>query len=129
MSLIALGAVGFAAPAMLVAQATAQVEKELRDALDQYSTALESLDVEAVKKIQPSIDTRNLERAFRDMQALDVDIDDIDILSVDASTARVSCRVTQTLTPRAGSQQTSEVPRVMRLRKADDAWVIDGFER
>ena len=114
---------------MVVAQPTAQVEKELRDALDQYSTALESLDVEAVKKIQPSIDARNLERAFRDMQALDVDIDDVDILSADASTARVSCRVTQTLTPRAGSQQTSEVSRVMRLRKADDAWVIDGFER
>ena len=59
----------------LVAQPTAEVETELRAALDQYSTALESLDVEAVKKIQPSIDARNLERAFRDMQALDVDSD------------------------------------------------------
>ena len=46
MSLIALGAVGFAAPAMVVAQPTTEVETELRDALDQYSTALESLDVE-----------------------------------------------------------------------------------
>jgi hypothetical protein len=42
---------------------------------------------------------------------------------------RVSCRVTQTLTPKAGSKQTIAVTRVIRLHEQDDVWVIDAFER
>jgi hypothetical protein len=41
----------------------------------------------------------------------------------------VSCRVTQTLTPKVGSKRTTTVTRVMRLRRDADAWVIDSFER
>ena len=124
-----LTAVPLFSAAVVFVQQTADVEAALRDALTQYSTALESLDVEAVQEIQPSIDARRLERAFREMEALEVEIDEINILSVDDDTARVSCRVTQTLTPRAGSEQTSAVSRIMRLRQTDDTWVIDGFER
>jgi hypothetical protein len=51
------------------------------------------------------------------------------VLSMDSAMARVSCRVTQTLTPRVGSRQTTAVNRVMRLRRQAGAWVIDGFER
>jgi hypothetical protein len=38
----------------------------------------------------------------------------------------VSCRVTQAFTPKAGSKQNTTVTRVMRLRRQDAAWVIDG---
>jgi hypothetical protein len=41
----------------------------------------------------------------------------------------VSCRVTQTLTPKAGGKQTSAVTRVLRLRRQEAVWLIDGFER
>ena len=107
----------------------AATEAGVRDALQRYSAALESLDVNAVRKVQPSIPIDSLAKAFKDMRELKVGIDDIRVLSADATIARVSCRVTQTLTPRAGSRKTTAVTRVMRLRRDADTWVIDGFER
>ena len=108
---------------------TATAETGVRDALQRYSAALESLDANAVKKVQPSIPADNLAKAFKDMRELKVKIDDVRVLSLDGSTARVSCKVTQMLTPKVGSRQTTAVTRVMRLRRTTDAWVIDGFER
>jgi hypothetical protein len=108
---------------------TTTAENGVRDALQRYSVALESLDANAVKKVQPSIPADNLAKAFKDMRELKVKIDDVRVLSLDGSTARVSCRVTQTLTPKVGARQTTAVTRVMRLRRGTDAWVIDGFER
>ena len=98
-------------------------------ALQQYSAALESLNADQVKKIHPSVDSESLKRAFKEARELKVTIDSIKVLSSDGTTARVSCRVTQVFTPRAGTKQNSTVTRVMRLRRQDTAWVIDGFER
>ena len=108
---------------------TAAAEAGVRDALQRYSTALESLDVNAVKKIQPSIPTDTLAKAFKDMRELKVSIDEVRVLSADTTIARVSCRVMQTLTPRVGSRKTTSVTRVVRLRRDAESWVIDGFER
>jgi hypothetical protein len=105
------------------------VDPALRDVLQQYATALESLDADAVKKVQPSIDLEGLKRAFREMRALEVDIDNIKLLSSDQTTARISCRVAQTLTPKAGSRQTTTITRVLRLRRQDNGWIIQAFER
>ena len=105
------------------------LEPGVREALQQYAAALESLDADAVKKVQPSIDVEGLKRAFREMRSLDVDIDNIRMLSSDQTSARVSCRVAQTLTPKAGSRQTTSVTRVLRLRRQDAGWVIQAFER
>jgi len=112
-----------------LAQPSEKVEADARDLLQQYSAALESLDAAAVKKLQPSIDAENLKKAFREMRQLDVTIDTIKVLSVDGPLARISCRVTQTLTPKAGSKQTSAVTRVLRVRRQPSGWVIDAFER
>jgi hypothetical protein len=120
---------GVVLAAALRAQGTDKVEPEVRDLLQQYSTALESLDADAVKKLQPSIDVDNLKKAFKEMRELDVTIDTIKVLSVDAAVARVSCRVTQTLTPKAGSKRTTAVTRVLRLKRVQSAWLIDAFER
>lgn len=104
-------------------------ESGVRDTLQKYSTALERLDANAVKRVQPSLAADNLARAFREMKELKVTIDGVKVLSADRSTALVSCRVTQTLTPKIGPKRTTAVTRVMRLRREADAWVIDGFER
>lgn len=101
----------------------------VRELLQQYATALESLDAEAVKKVQPSIDVEGLKRAFREMRALEVDIDNIRVLSGDTAAARVSCRVAQTLTPKAGSRHTTSVTRVLRVQRQDTGWIIQSFER
>ena len=105
------------------------VEADARQLLQQYSAALESLDAEAVKRLQPSMDVENLKKAFREMRQLDVTIDNVKLLTVDAAMVRVSCRVSQTLTPKAGSRQTTAVTRVLRLRREQSSWVIDAFER
>ena len=107
----------------------AATEAGVRDALQKYSAALESLDANAVKKVQPSIPVENLAKAFKDMRELKVEIDAVRVLSTEGSIARVSCRVTQTLTPKVGSRKTTAVTRVMRLRREADTWVIDRFER
>jgi hypothetical protein len=120
---------------LIVSAATAagqvdeRTEANARDVLQQYATALASLDAEAVKKVQPSIDVESLRRALRDMKTLEVVIDSIRVLSSDASAARVSCRVNQTLTPKAGSKRSTVVTRVVRLRRVNNTWVIDSFER
>jgi len=121
-----------ASPAPLAGGATQQAgaaESGVRDLLKRYSAALESLDANAVKKVQPSIPVENLAKAFKDMRELRVAIDDVRVLSTDGNRARVSCRVTQALTPKVGSKQTSAVTRVMRLQRSADQWVIEGFER
>jgi len=110
------------------AQAAA-AETGVRDLLKRYSAALESLDANAVKRVQPSIPVENLAKAFKDMRELRVAIDEVRVLSIDGNKARVSCRVTQTLTPKVGSKQASAVTRVMRLQRSADQWVIEGFER
>jgi hypothetical protein len=112
-----------------VAPPQTQMEASARDALQQYSTALESLDADQVKKIQPGVDAEGLRRAFREMRELKVTIDSVKVLSTEGPIARVSCRVTQVLTPRAGARQTTAVTRVMRLKRLEASWVIDGFER
>jgi hypothetical protein len=104
-------------------------EAEVREALQRYSAALESLDVNAVRKVQPSIPAESLAKAFRDMRELDVTIDMVKVLSIEGTTARVSCRVIQTLTPKAGAKRTTTVTRVMRLKRNPDVWIIDSFER
>jgi hypothetical protein len=107
----------------------AQVEAAAKDALTQYSTALESLDADLVKKIHPAVDAEVLKRAFSSMRELKVTIDNVKVLSTEGATARVSCRVTQSMTPKIGSKQTSVLTRVMRLRRQEAVWLIDGFER
>jgi hypothetical protein len=120
-------------PALLAASLSqaqgAAAEPAIREMLQRYSAALESLDPNAVKRVQPSIPVDNLAKAFKDMRELKVTIDEVKVISVEGAIARVSCQVTQTLTPRAGSRQTTKVTRVMRLRRDAEVWLIDGFER
>jgi hypothetical protein len=126
---LALRGAGFPRTVLLPQTPPPAAEAGVREMLQKYSAALQSLDANAVKKVQPSIPIENLTKAFKDMRELKVDIDAVGLLSVDGATARVSCRVTQTLTPKVGSKKTTAVTRVMRLRREADSWVIDSFER
>jgi hypothetical protein len=105
------------------------VDVAVGEALERYSAALESLDADSVKRVQPAIDVDSLKKAFREMRALEVTIADLKVLSTDVAIVRVSCKVTQTLTPKVGSKQTTAVNRVVRLRRQESGFVIDAFER
>ena len=130
MSVMLLAAAGPGAVRLDAQQsANAQTDAAIRDVLRQYADALAHLDADAVKKVQPSIDVENLRKAFKEMRALNVTIGDVRVLAADEAMARVSCKVNQTLTPKAGSKQTTAVTRVMRLRRQVGSWIIDSFER
>ena len=126
---IAVALIGAVTAPVAARQSADRIQSDATELLQQYSAALESLDAEAVKKLQPSMDLESLRKAFREMRQLDVTIDNIKVLSLDATLARVSCRVSQTLIPKAGSKQTTAVTRVLRLRRVQTGWVIDAFER
>jgi hypothetical protein len=87
------------------------------------------VDAAGVKRVHPAANEASLQSAFREMRALEVLIDDIQVLSEDGTATRVSCRVRQTLIPKAGSRKSIEVNRVIRLRRQNNSWVIDAFER
>jgi hypothetical protein len=107
-----------------------QLEAIAKDLLQQYAAAYAALDADKVKKVQPSMDVEGLRKAFLQMRALEIAIDNIRVLSSEGTIARVSCRVTQTMTPKVGSRQApATVTRVFRLRKQEAVWVIDGYER
>ena len=111
------------------AAAQSAADGPIKEALQQYASAYESLDAEQVKKIWPAVDVEGLRRAFRDMRELKLSIDSVRILSIDGSSARVSGRVVQTMVPKAGNKDVSTVTRVFRLRKQEAVWLIEGFER
>jgi hypothetical protein len=119
-----------ARPAPAPSPQLAQVEAAAKDLFQEYAAAYESLDAERVKKIQPAMDLALLRRAFRDFREMKLTIDDIKVLTLDGPIARVSIRVTQVVTPKAGARQSPDiVTRVVRLRKQEAIWLIDGFER
>jgi hypothetical protein len=108
----------------------AQIEAAAKEIFQEYAAGYESLDADRVKKLQPSMDLGELRRAFRDIREIKMTIDNIKVLTADGPVARVSFRVTQIVTFKAGGKRDpTVVTRVVRLRKQEAAWLIDGFER
>jgi hypothetical protein len=119
-----------ARPAPTPSPQLAQVEAAAKDIFQEYAAAYEALNADRVKKIQPSMDLALLRRTFRDLRELKLTIDEIKVLTVDGPVARVSIRVTQVATPKAGAKpDPNVVTRVVRLRRQEAVWLIDGFER
>ena len=103
-------------------------ETAVRDSLQRYAAALESLDASAVKKIQPSIAADTLAKAFRDMRELKVVIDAVRVISLDDAAARVSCKVRDAHAQSRIHPNNRGHPRGAHAREAA-GWVIDAFER
>lgn len=119
-----------ARPALAPSPQFAQVEAAAKELFQEYAAAYEALNADRVKKIQPSMDLALLRSAFRDFREMKLSIDNIKVLTVDGPIARVSIRVTQVVTPKAGAKPNPEVnTRVVRLKRQEAVWLIDGFER
>lgn len=117
-------------PAPAPAPQFAQVEAAAKELFQEYAAAYEALNADRVKKIQPSMDLALLRSTFRELRELKLTIDDIKVLTVDGPVARVSMKVTQVATPKAGAKPAPNiVTRVVRLRRQEAVWLIDGFER
>jgi hypothetical protein len=98
-------------------------EPAIRAALQAYEEAYIARDVEAVKRIYPTVNEAALKRSFSDMLAQEVRIEAQEI-SITGNTAVVTGRVRQSFTPRAGSRRTDVIASVFRLQKMGNRWVI-----
>jgi ribosomal protein S12 methylthiotransferase accessory factor YcaO len=116
------------APPAQISPQTA-IEGPISEALQRYAAAMESRDADQVRKTYPTVDVDGLRRAFRDTRELKVSIDNVRVLSIEGAVARVSCRVVQAFTPKAGAKVNSTVTRVFRLRRQEAVWLIDAWER
>ncbi len=100
--------------------------EQIRQLLQNYSDALESLKPDAVQAVYPSVDTRALTTAFRDYQRLDqsITINRID-LAPDGQRATVVATVTTAPVVKTG--RASPVTRTVTytLRKQGDRWLIE----
>lgn len=113
-----------AAGAAPAAAARAADEAGIRAALRAYEQAYSKLDVEAVRRVFPSINASLLDRTFRDLRSQAVKIDITEPISITGTTATVVCDVALSVTPRAGSGTSATIPSVFRLQKVGDHWII-----
>ncbi|MBI2835028.1 MAG: protein kinase [Acidobacteria bacterium] len=99
-------------------------EAAIADTLQRYAAAQATLNPAAVRQVWPTVDVDVLAETYKSLSALTVTIDNIKVLSVDDTTARVSCRFNQTTVAKSGARQSSSTVRTLVMKKAGDAWVI-----
>ncbi len=117
-------------PAVTEAPPAAAIDESegVRAALRRYETAYESLDVGAVRGAWPSLsdsDSRALARAFAGYDRLQMGLEGCRI-QVEGANATATCRVSQTIDVKVGSDLSSNQQITFRLRKTGDAWTIAG---
>ena len=119
------------APAPSGAATEANDEAGIRRTLDAYAAAFNSLDVRAVRRVQPSLTSDQaamLERAFSDYRSYSVTLSDIRI-TINGAQATATCRVTRRFEPKAGRPGGNTIATTFYLQKAGGAWVIARLSR
>ena len=101
----------------------ASEEAAIRVTLREYAAAQESLSVDAVRRVYPTVDGAALARSFRELRSQRVEILS-DQITIDGTNAIVRCEMRQAFTPRVGQGRTETRPSVFRLQKIGARWVI-----
>ena len=110
-----------ASPARVVPQ-TAAIES----VLDRYEIAFSMLDARRAKAVWPTVNERNLERAFDSLENQTFDLGECDI-DVAASSAVASCQGTARYTPKVGSRKVRTERRqwTFHLQQRGQDWSIE----
>lgn len=96
----------------------------IRSALSRYESAYNRLDVDAVRSIWPSLDQRALARAFDNLTAQRVALQDCNV-DVSGSTARANCSGNASWTPKVGGGERSASRKwTFDLSESNGAWRI-----
>ena len=96
----------------------------VRAALSRYESAYNRLDVDAVRTVWPSLDQRALARAFDNLSAQRVALQNCNV-DVDGTIARASCSGNASWTPKVGGGQRSAARNwTFDLRESNGAWRI-----
>jgi hypothetical protein len=102
-------------------------EARVAQVLDSYARAYAQLDVQAARKVWPTVDERALARAFASLQSQDVSFDNCNV-SVSGAKATASCRGRATYVGKIGSRDRRTEARqwTFELRRdANDGWEIE----
>jgi hypothetical protein len=113
------------APAMRTVGSTAAIET----VLDRYELAFSMLDARRAKAVWPTVNERNLARAFDGLEEQQFDLGKCDI-RVTLPRATASCDGIARYTPKVGSRKMREERRrwTFRLQASGDNWSIESVE-
>jgi hypothetical protein len=103
---------------------SASDERLVRAALERYEAAYSALNVAAASAVYPTVNRRDLARAFDGLSAQRVTLEDCSVMLSASSTARAECGGTARWTPKVGSSGSKTRRWQFDLRKADAEWVI-----
>ena len=99
-------------------------ENEIRNTLREYAAAHSAMDVAAVQRVHPSVNTAALVKNFSNLRSQTVEIQRCDPITINGTNAVVRCVLGQSITPRIGSRHNENRPSEFRLRKEGTRWVI-----
>jgi hypothetical protein len=99
-------------------------ENEIRNTLREYAAAQSAMDVAAVQRVHPSVNTAALVKNFSNLRSQTVEIQRCDPITINGTNAVVRCVLGQSITPRIGSRHNENRPSEFRLRKEGTRWVI-----
>jgi hypothetical protein len=102
-------------------------EQGVREALRRYEAAYESLDAQGVKRILPSVNAQELAKAFAAYKVYEMTVE-VGQIDVQGSTARATCVVKRSFTPKVGRGASVSTNSVFRLEKVGGDWIVAGID-
>jgi hypothetical protein len=109
--------------------ATVTAASAIEAVLGRYASAFNSLDAQRAKAVWPTVNERNLDRAFEGLEQQQFDLGDCDI-RVTAPKAIASCDGTARFTPKIGSRRMRVERRqwTFRLQATGQSWTIESVD-
>ena len=97
--------------------------------LDRYANAFNLLDARRAKAVWPSVNERNLEKAFDTLERQEFDLGACEI-TVEAPRALAYCSGTASYTPKVGNRKPRSESRrwTFRLQQNGEAWSIESVD-
>jgi len=120
-------AVPDAPSAVVAAPSKREVDTHAIEAvLGRYRNGFNSLSASSVSAVWPTVDEKNLAKAFERIEDQHVSFDSCEI-DIGGVAAQANCRGTARYVPRVGSRTPRDEARrwTFNLRRASDGWVID----
>ncbi|HLA79787.1 MAG TPA: protein kinase [Vicinamibacteria bacterium] len=117
-----------ATPPAVPAQSEPAARQAVRGVLEEYRTAFESLNADAIQAVQPSADVAALKANFGAVTAYNVRMQVRSIAFEGPSLARASCLMTYSPVPKP-SGKFPPVPTVFHLRRSGEVWLIEKIVR
>jgi hypothetical protein len=101
-------------------------------ALDRYSKAYESRDVDTLQVVRPGLsatERKRLEQAFREFKSIRYSLTPVGEPALEPTAATVKCRLKVEMRSNdGGSPRPVDQPVTIKLRRQSDAWIIDSIQ-